>query len=149
MLLVSPFDDVLSIRFIILGFAEDDVLPHPIRRQPVFKLAEVRKVHFLWIEEPFWLDVGGQQRTTKSLTHFPSESQRQTVIGRHLCRGKIDEDLRLETSCARQGDRVSGVRVWKAEDEGRRKALRNDSTFLFPGAGVDDCHNEAPPLRYV
>ena len=111
-LLVSPFDDVLSIRFIILGFAEDDVLPHPIRRQPVFKLAEVRKVHFLRIEKPFRVDVGGQQLTTKSLTHFPSESQRQTVIGRHLCRrGKIDEDLRLETSCARLGDRVGGVRV--------------------------------------
>ena len=134
-------------RFIILGFTEDDVRPHPIRRQPVFKLADVRKVHFLWIEEPFRIDLGGQQLTTKPSTPLPSESQRQTIIGRHLCRrGKIDDDLRLETSCGRQGNRVRGVRVWKAEDEGRGKALKSDSTFLFPGVGVDDRHNETPPL---
>ena len=56
---VSPCDDVFSMRFIVLGFTEDDVLPHPIRRQPVFKLADVRKVHFLWIEEAFRIDLSG------------------------------------------------------------------------------------------
>ena len=52
---------MLSVRFIVVGGAESDVVTHLRGSQCVFELAEIGQSQVLWTEEAFRFDLGCQK----------------------------------------------------------------------------------------